>query len=117
MGTHLLIDPCGKSSEGQGKVPKAIAQWDTRHEKAYFFSHGFLFVNPNDPAAYRFRLEPNINPFLAEGGASGLLKKGSQGGGAQSKTKGAVLAYTIEFDPTQYLDDASDIIKVQKFVT
>ena len=112
MGTHQLIDPCGKSSGGQGKLPYAIAQWDTRHEKAYFFSHGFLFVNPNNPAAYRFGIDPNINPFLEEGGTPKPVKKGSQGG-PQSKTKAAILAYTIEFDPTQYLDDASDIIKVQ----
>ena len=108
MGTHMLIDPCGKSPSG--KQPCAIAYWDTRHEKANFFTRGFLFVNPNDQANFRFCVDPFVNPFPGEEGAP--TAKGSPGG-PQLKTRAAVLSYTEEFDPSQYLDDVdSHIIKV-----
>ena len=108
MGTHMLIDPCGKSPSSQTKQPCAIAYWDTRHERANFFTRGFLFVNPNDTTVYRFCADPFVNPFPGE-----VASEGSPGG-TQVKTRAAVLSYTEEFDCSQYLDNGcSYIIKVQ----
>ena len=115
----------GRSStiavKGVRNGPVAIAYWDSKHRKPYFFNRGFLHLDPLDPNQHRFSNDPRSNPLAVNQVMSqetnprsniatpSIVKKGHKP--VQAKTKSAVLAYTEEFDPIQLLDDASLIIK------
>ena len=108
--------------KGVRNGPVAIAYWDSKHRKPYFFNRGFLHLDPLDPNQHRFSNDPRSNPLLVNQVISkeetnpqsniakpSIVKKVHKP--VQAKTKSAVLAYTEEFDPIQLLDDASLIIK------
>jgi len=109
-GVQLLIDPLGGTVKQGKRTPQAIAYWDTKQDKAYFFNNGFLLVSST--GAHTFDLQPVLHPKITAARSIHKDKGGTEGpSGCQAKTKAAVLSYTEEFNPLDYLEDGSHIIK------